>query len=131
MATLGMAKDSLMDTRDQFEQADGEEPASIAESQRMSDTGLAQEHESLHNSGETRTPPSNTEVDTAPGPATQKPTFMRVAREHISSEVLTKHSIPYIDDSVRILAIYKSVPAADTFRIPTFYSLHNGFQNLN
>lgn len=109
MATLDTTKDETVATEDPSEEAKAEQSASNFESQDTSSRDVPQVDENVENPEEIQAPSSPPDTEPLQGTALKKPTFMRVAREHISPEVLDKHSIPYIDDPVRDLVLY-SIP---------------------
>jgi hypothetical protein len=95
-----------MDAPVELKRTDTDEPTSNVVSQDVSNREIAEEYENLGSPEDIRTLPSPSDAE--PRTALHKPTFMRIERKHISAEILTKHSIPYIDDPVRLLTFCNS-----------------------
>lgn len=100
MSTLGNTKDSQMDIGSHSEQIHAAEFSSSRGSQGVVSRDGAKEskhHEEIDEDRISSLPPS---LEPVPETVQEKATYMRVARKHISAEILDKHFIPYIDDPV-------------------------------
>jgi hypothetical protein len=107
-----------MDAPGGTEGTDIEEPAPAAKSEDVFGLESVREDKNFE---EVPTLPSH--AGEVPLTVPEKPTFMRIERKHISSEILARHSIPHIDDPVRKSRRFGNSPLTESPG-PGFHTHH-------
>lgn len=118
-----------MDAHGEVERAETGESVLDDEPQGLSALQSAREDKSVENLEEAQIlAPHSDDVGRT---ISEKPTFMRIERKHISAETLTKYSIPHIDDPVRKSAGSTRPLLTGVARTRHSYLSRNGFQKPN